>query len=249
MALPLVTSVGAAGASASATFLAVAVVAGFVAHEPLLVLLGRRGGRAKRDGQQRAIAWLGATAALAVGAALAGAWSMPSHARWSLGLPFVPAVVLGAAILANREKSSLAQLTVALAFSLAAVPVCLASGASTRVGMTVAAVFGVVFVGGTLAVRSIVVATRGGGNRGTARALRVAALLFAGVAGTAFAVAGDRGLLPWAALLAAAPGLAATLWIACVPPAPARLRVVGWTLVAVSIAAALILTVSLSGES
>jgi hypothetical protein len=57
MAMPLVTSLVVAGASAPGLLLATAVVIAFLMHEPLVVLLGRRGGRAKREAGGRAGRW------------------------------------------------------------------------------------------------------------------------------------------------------------------------------------------------
>jgi hypothetical protein len=53
------------------------------------------------------------------------------------------------------------------------------------------------------------------------------------------------GLLPWVLLLAIAPGVATAAILAVHPPPPTRLRAVGWTLVATSAAAAMILIVAL----
>jgi hypothetical protein len=61
MALPLVTSFAVAGVTAPA-LIALAVVAGFVMHEPLSVLLGRRGACEQRAQWRRAAMWLGTTA-------------------------------------------------------------------------------------------------------------------------------------------------------------------------------------------
>ena len=47
--MPLLVSLVIGGAAAGALALAAAAVAAFLAHEPLLVLLGQRDGRASRD--------------------------------------------------------------------------------------------------------------------------------------------------------------------------------------------------------
>jgi hypothetical protein len=245
MIMPVVTSFVVAGVSTPAVLLAVTAVAGFLVHEPLLVMLGRRGGRAKRELKRRAIIWVAVTTAVMAATGLASAWSMQRGLRWSLMLPLVPAVVLVAAIVAQREKEVVAEVVVALAFSLVAIPVCLAAGTPFNIGVAVAAVFAVVFVTGTLAVRLIVVAVRGGGNPRAARVLRSVVLVLTSSAVLTLATAALGALLPWAALIASAPGLAAASWLALFPPSPTRLRTVGWTLVATSGAGALILIVGL----
>jgi len=245
MALPLATAMAAAGASASSLLLSAAVVAGFLAHEPLLVLLGRRGSRARRESSRRARRWLATTAMTAAGTGVLGAWSMPAGARWSLALPLLPATVLSATIAAGREKGVAAEVAVAAAFSLVAVPVSLAAGARVEDGAAIAAVFAGIFVTATLSVRGIIATTRGGGNVETARRFTIATILLAGVAVAGLAWAATRGLMPWAGLAAGVPGLGLAAALALVPPPPSRLRAVGWTLVAVSVAAGVTLAIGL----
>jgi hypothetical protein len=59
-------------------------------------------------------------------------------------------------------------------------------------------------------------------------------------------VAGARGELPWAPLLAVAPSWLVATTVAVKPPRPARLKTIGWTLLSASLTAALILVVVLS---
>jgi YwiC-like protein len=61
MALPLVTSLVVARAAPPALFVAVAVVCGFLAHEPLLLLMGGRGVRARHAAGSRAAIWFATT--------------------------------------------------------------------------------------------------------------------------------------------------------------------------------------------
>ena len=247
MAFPLITSFAVAGVSTPALLIAVGVVAGFLAHEPLLVLLGRRGLRARREQWRRAAVSLAVASATAVGAGLAALWSVPLSIRFWFLLPLMPAAFLAASITAKREKNSQAEVAAALAFSLVAVPTCLAAGASIRTAVAVGIAFASIFVAGTLAVRVIVLEARGGGDPRAARATRVAVLAFTTAAGACLVATAWRGLLPWTTLFAAAPGLVGAGWLAVFPPSPTRLRVVGWTLVTTSAAAALILISGLTG--
>jgi hypothetical protein len=65
LALPVATSLSVSGVSLSAALLAVSAVAGFLAHEPLLILLGRRGLRVRREMHRVATTWFVATAGAA----------------------------------------------------------------------------------------------------------------------------------------------------------------------------------------
>jgi hypothetical protein len=245
MLFPLATSFAVAGVSMPAVLLGLAVVAGFLAHEPVLVLLGRRGPRARREQRRAAAVWLGVTTAVLIGAGAAALFTIPSSTRWSLALPLGPALFLAAAIAARQEKRPAAEIAVALAFSLAAVPICLAAGAQVATACAVGAAFALVFVPATLVVRAILIDVRGRGSPRASRLTRAAVLILAGAAALGFAAAASRGLLAWTTLMAAAPGLAASSWMAVFPPRPSRLRAVGWTLVAVSTIAALVLIAGL----
>jgi hypothetical protein len=240
MAFPLLTSFGVAGANTAALLLALAVVGAFLAHEPLLVMLGRRGARA-RAGRRTAALWLGATTATACAAAIGGWWLMDSAVRGSLVAPVLPAAFLAAAVARDREKSLVGEVAAAAAFSLAALPVCLAAGAPLATGLAVAIAFSMIFVLSTLAVRAIVLEVRAGGDARASRSLRRTVVVLAAAALAGLVVAAWRTAWPWASLTASAPGLAAASWLALFPPPPTRLRTVGWTLIAASAAAAAIL--------
>jgi hypothetical protein len=243
MAFPLITSLAVGEVRASALLLVVSVVALFVAHEPLLVLRGARGPRARRERGRRAMVWLAAACAVAAGAAAAASYAMSPETRWALGVPVLPGAVVASAVAAGREKSSGGEIAVAVAFSLAAVPVSLAAGASTPMAIAVATVFAVTFVGQTLAVRGVILAVRRGGNPRASTAARQAALAVSAAGLVAVSAAVMRGLLPSAALAAIVPGVIATVVLVCLPPPPSRLRAVGWTLVSTSVATAAILVI------
>jgi YwiC-like protein len=245
LSFPLVTSVAVAGLSVPALCLALAVIAGFLAHEPLLVLLGRRGARAKRD--QHRVASLGFIVTTIGGAlaALAAVVLAPAPVRWAFLLPLAPAALLAVAIAIQHEKRALGEVSAALAFSFVAVPLCLTSGASLREGLSIAIAFAAIAVTATMAVRVVVLRVRGGGNPRAERMARIVVLVVSGACLTGLGWAGRDGILPWAALAAATPGVISSVWLALVPPPATRLRVVGWTLVAVSAVAAVVLIAGL----
>ncbi|MGH9146652.1 MAG: YwiC-like family protein, partial [Vicinamibacterales bacterium] len=180
LAFPLVTSFAVAGVTTASLLIAVAAVAAFLAHEPLLVLLGRRGTRAKREERSRAVAWLAMTGTMAAGAGFVGFWSLSPDTRWSLALPLLSAIFVAVAIIAEREKSAAAEVAVASAFSLLAVPICLAANASLSAALAVGIAFALVFVVGTLAARVIVLRVRGGGDPRAARSTRMTVLVLTG---------------------------------------------------------------------
>ena len=245
LAFPLATSLAVAGVTAPALFIALAAVAGFLAHEPLLVLLGLRGPRARRERGRQATAWLIGTGGIGVVSGVLALWLAPAAARWSFAVPIVPAAFLMGALAAGREKSTFGEIAAAVMFSFVAVPLCVTAGAPLTTGYAVAVTFASLFVAGTLGVRVVILRVRGGGDPRAVRATRVLLLVVAAVVTATVTLAAARDLLPWSTLAAMAPGLAMSLFLAARPPAPTRLRTVGWTLVSISVLTAAILIATL----
>ena len=245
LAFPILTSLVVAGVSAPALLIAASAIASFLAHEPLLVLLGRRGARARRDRHRQAAAALIAEGAVAGLAGIVALVLAPAIVRWSTIVPLGAAALLAIAIAIGHEKRALGEVAVALTFSSVAVPLCLAAGAPPRPALSVALAFAAIFVTATLAVRVVILRVRGGGNPRAERLTRVTVWIVASAWLVSMAWTSARGLTSWATIAAAAPGLVGALWLSVRPPSPASLRTVGWTLVATSAAAAVVLIVGL----
>jgi len=134
----------------------------------------------------------------------------------------------------GREKSWYGETAAALAFAGAAVPVVLAAGAPAAAAWHVAIPFALLFATTTLAVRVVILRVRGGGNPQATAATRRAVLAMS-IGTLAIIVAlTAAGVVSMTMLMAAAPGLATAIVVAARPPAATRLRVGGWSLVAVS---------------
>ena len=101
LAMPLLTALAIGRPSASAFLLALGVVLAFVAHEPLLVLLGQRGRRVAEEEGPRAQRWLAGTIGLAAAAGLSGLALAPGPARAALALPALLAAMV--AVLVRRR--------------------------------------------------------------------------------------------------------------------------------------------------
>jgi hypothetical protein len=234
IAFPLITAFGVAGVSAGGSLLAIAIAAGFLAHEPAAILLGLRGTRARCEPQAAAARWAGACLVVAIAAAAAGLAMTSPSARWSFTLPLVPAVWLGLSTATRREKSWHGEVAAATAFSAAAVPICLAGGAPIRIGVAVAIPFALLFVAGTLAVRVVILRVRGGGDPRAATATCRAVFAVVGIGTATLVGLAAANLIPSAVVAAAAAGLLIVTGIAAYPPSPLQLRSIGWTLVLLS---------------
>jgi hypothetical protein len=235
ISFPLIAAFAVAGPSRGGLFLAAAMLAAFLAHEPALVLLGLRGRRTKRELGGAAMRWLGCCVVAALAAGAAGLLSMPPSVRWSIAIPLVPATLLIVSALRGSEKSWYGETATALACAGATVPISMAAGVSFATSARVAIPFALLFVSSTLAVRVVILRVRRGGDPEATATTRRAALTLVVASGVLLVLAAGRGLLPPSILAATAPGLLTAAAIAVRPPAPSRLRTLGWTLVAISV--------------
>jgi hypothetical protein len=178
--------------------------------------------------------WLIAGTVAGTGAVL----TMAPGVRWSIAVPVMPALVLAIATGRGQDRSLWGEVMAALAFSAAAVPVCLAGGASAETAAGVAIPFALFFTAGTLAVRLVILRVRRGGNPLAARATRRAVFSLCGGASVALAASTAADHLPSSVLASAAPGLILAVMVSWRPPAATHLRKLGWALIAASVVTA-----------
>jgi len=225
--LPLVTAMAMGRPSAAALALASCAIAAFAAHEPLLVMVGRRGGRAQRDHRARAVRWLSACAAAALVSGVAAFALLDPVSRWLTLVPAAFAAVSAVMLAGGAERTTGGELVVASTLASVSLPLAVASGASLAAGVTCAATFAAVFAAATVSVRAVIARARGGSAGERRVALATDTVLFAAVAALALA----RVLLP-AAVWAAAPVCGVAIVLAAFVPPARYLRPIGWSLVA-----------------
>jgi hypothetical protein len=236
LGLPLVAALGMGRPGASAFALAAAAALAFVAHEPLLILAGQRGARARRDDGARALRRLAVVGAALVTFGGLGLALAPRAARAAALVPLALAAMLAPFIVKNREKTALGELLAAAALSSAALPVAIAAGASTFTARSAWAAWLVAFAASTLAVRAVVAHAKAP----MVLPHRVRGPLTLAIA----AIVLERvGFLTPLGAAGAAPMLALALALAAAPPRPTALRRVGWALVAASIVLCAAITV------
>ena len=225
--------------SLSAFVLTVGVVAAFLAHESLLVLLGVRGARALRE--QRTVAirdgvCLGAVAmvGLSVGSVL-----ISSPNRWVMGVPVLCAGVVFMLAVRHLEKTTAGEMFVAMTCGSCALPVGVAAGLSVRAAAAIALAMTIGYWAATAAVRATIAVQR----REPHRALRVVGILLAlGGGPIVFIVARALDLRPGISI-ATLPLSALSLALAVKPPSARHLRQVGWALIGASALATVLLAV------
>ena len=248
LAFPQLTALTAVGVSVSSGLWTVAMIAAFLGHEPLLVLLGRRGTRRRREEFRSAARVIGVIAAIGMMAGGAALWTAPPHTRWSFVVPLLPTLIALIAIARDSEKTTMGEVAVATTFAFAAVPLAITAGASAQVALAIAIAYWMVFVSATFAVRIVILRVRGGGNPAAVRKTRGALAALEVVACIAVAIAIGEELLPTVLLVAVAPPLLMSMVIAAFPPPPTRLRHVGWSMVAATLVTAIVLIAGLDAR-
>ena len=224
--IPMLTAVVTQGVGVVGAAVVVATLAGFFAHEPLLVALGHRGRRVRRDAPEartRALGWLSLSV---VAGTLAMGFGSPT-VRLSL------AGCLGFAILcltlaaARLHRTLGGQLMGVAGLSVPCVPILIAGGMSVPHAAVVWLVWLIGFMSITLAVRGVIAAQK--------RQPRTLHWWGLGLATMAIVGAAMSGIwLPLAAL----PMVAASGWLMVSPPPAKYLKRIGWTLIGVTIATA-----------
>jgi YwiC-like protein len=239
---PLLTALAIGRRTPSALLLAGAAVLAFIAHEPLLVLLGQRGPRAAREQRSRAIAWFGVAAS---GAAILGAAAIVearagTSFAGALIVPLALALVLAIAIASRREHTAAGEILAALTFSSIAFPVARAAGAAQMVALTCALVFAAIFVAATMCVHAVIARTR----HPPAVGARAAGVLIAIGSIAALWLLGRVGLVSTLSFAAALPACAVAMVAALGVRSAKRLRPIGWSLIVTTLMAAALLIVA-----
>jgi hypothetical protein len=240
LGFPIVTALLLGRPTVASAAIALASVLAFLAHEPLLVVLGQRGGRALREGDARARARLAGLVAAACVAVVAGAVLATPHAREALALPFIFALVVLWLIARKWEKTLVGELLVGSTLSACSVPVALAGGVGLRCSLGAGAVWILGFGCATIAVRGVIARAKLGSSGPLVPALSAVA-----ASAALLILLGWTWHVAWALPAAAAPNLAASLALSLRPPPPQKLRSVGWMLIVASAACAAILVVGL----
>ena len=241
LALPMLAALGAGRPGLVALLVSASAWALFFAHEPVLVLLGRRGERPRTEHGARArtrIALLGVAGA-ALG--LAGVLLAPMPVRAAVTLPAVLGCAFAVCVALGQERSLVGEALAALALAGVSFPVAIAAGVEAGEAARSWCVWALGFGALLVPVRSI------GMRRRATTSLpgRLLPVLLALAAALVLLRAG----LGARHLLALAPLLLSAGWFALVPPEPRALPRVGWTVVGAGLlTAALLIAVARSAQ-
>lgn len=236
--VPLLVSLSLGKPTVASSSFAVAAVASFLAHEPLLILLGQRGKRATQVASQRSFRWLIAWSAIALAALVLAVAQVSLEVRWATLLPV--ALSLSALVLAlvGRERSILGQCVVAATLPALALPVALAQGLELEAALAAWAAWTLASIAATGAVKGAI----GSFKYSTGLWRRLSLPLFAWtILFLILWIDGHAGKTT----VAATPTLIVATIVSIVAPHPRHLKRLGWTLVGSSLACALWLAIAL----
>jgi len=229
---PLVTALALGDFGAAPLLFVVSILCVFLAHEPILVISGGRGGRAQRETTQPARRRLALLAAIGLPAGALGIWLASPEARLSALIPLALGTMLVPLTLKRMEKTTFGELLVSFALPATSIPVAMAGGADFRVALIAASVWAVVFALGTLTVRGIIAKAKKNVNPGLMPVL-APALSAMVIAIAVYLAVAQRTPIPVA--VAVLPTAAATLIFGLIGVHPKNLRRLGWSLVASNI--------------
>ena len=236
LAVPMVAALGAGRPGLAAALLAASAWALFFAHEPVLVLLGRRGQRVCTEDGFRATHRLFLLGVAAAGLGAAGWLLAAPPSRWALLAPGVLGAALAVVVLLGLERSATGEALAAVTLAGVAFPIAVASGVCGAAAARAWVVW-------SLGLSALVLPVRSIGARRRASSTPGKRLLPAGAAcGLGLSLLGT--VLTALDLVALAPLLATSAWLAMAPPDPRNLRAVGWSIVAATLLTGAVLIVA-----
>ena len=230
LGVPVVASLALGTPNVVAFGLAIGAFATFFAHEPLLVLLGQRGVKARVNDGPRAAKRLLLLGTIAVVCGCGGLFWAPTIVRFGALPPVLLGCVVGGFVWRKEEKTTLGEVVAATALSGAGFPIALAEGIDVFRAGLVWFVWTIAFCIATFSVRAVI-----------ARAKRSSpSLVIAAYVVTIVSIVASFGLavvdkLPIAVPIALVPFELLGLGVLVAPVHTKHLRRVGWGLVAASL--------------
>lgn len=155
LGFPLLSGLVLASPAAAAWLFVAAAVLLFLANEPLVVLLGVRGKRAREEHAVAARTGLAVLGGLGVAAGLAALWLARPEARWLALVPAAFAAGLVPVVLSRNLKTLPGEVIAGAAFSAMHLPVAAAGGADGPALWGPPVLWFAVTVSATLAVHAI----------------------------------------------------------------------------------------------
>lgn len=234
---PIATILLGGAPTAPTWLLSAAIIACFLGNEPLLILLGERGSRAKRRDSERAKRALLIFLLAALCTGIAALVLAPRSVRIAVGLPLLLGGGLVLTAVQGLERSMFGEALAAVALSSVAIPLGLSAGLSATAAVAVTLIWLVASLLGTSIVRLTIARTKSKTEEARARValkrvLLILVCLFVIAVGVGAPFGSRVGL--WV-LAAAVPVALVVLVMTVLRPTTRRLRLIGWSLVAANL--------------
>lgn len=226
----LVAGLALAVPNVAAVGIAVGALATFFAHEPLLVLLGQRGAKARERDGERAAKRLRLLITIALVFGGAGLFFAPTIARIGAVPPALLACVVVWFVWRKEEKTAVGEIVAATALSGVGFPIALAEGVDIFRAGLVWFVWVIAFALATFSVRAVIARAKHEGPGSIVTAY--VALIGSIVTSVGLALADS---LPLSVPIALAPFEVLGLGVLIAPVHTKHLRRVGWGLAAASV--------------
>ncbi len=230
LGVPLVVGLALTTPKLASIGLAIGAVATFLAHEPLLILLGQRGAKARNQDGERASKRLRILSSIAILCGGLGIVGAPTIAQLGAIPPMLLGCVVAGFVWRHEEKTTLGEVIAAMALSGAAFPVALASGVDFFRATQVWLVWTISFGIATVSVRAVIARAKDEGPQPVMLAYVVTLGSLVSSLGLALV---DQ--LPFAVTLALLPFELLGLGVLIADVHTRHLRRVGWGLVAASL--------------
>lgn len=231
LAIPLATACLLRPPSLATIALTAAACLAFLAHEPLLVVLGHRGPRLRDSAGPRARMRLAGLTIAAIASAGAGLALGADGTVLVAGIASLPAAAVLALAWRRAEHSVAGELVAAIALTGASAPVLVAGGAARGAALAT-------WLGWSLGFGATVVAVHRVIARHKRAATRIDRILAAALVAIAIACGAVGLRAPAIAIAAPLVVLAAILVVA--PPAASRLRMIGIAIVIAALGASVL---------
>ncbi len=232
LGIPITTALLVAAPNTAGVCIAIAAIAGFLAHEPLLIAVGRRGTRAQRTtpaAAKRLSILLGLTIACGGAAFAIGS----PNVQGALLLCGALATVSFALALLGKHKTILGQLGGVIGLTAPSVPILLAGGVTPAVTAEIWTAWLIGFSATTMAVRGVIAA-----QKKNSRVIHWTSVITFTLLATALATSN------FGPLMAVFPMLLMAWYLMFDPPHAKQLKRVGWALVAGTITSAIWIVVT-----
>lgn len=230
LGVPLVASLALGTPNVVALGLAIGAVATFFAHEPLLILLGQRGTKARTHDGPRAAKRLQRLTAIAL---VAGGLALVSAPTIVL-IAVVPPMLLGCLVMwfvwRKEEKTALGEISAATALSGVGLPIAIAGGITLLDALLVWFVWTTAFTIATVCVRAVIARAKDLGPLPMVSAYVTTISALGTSIGLAYA---DQ--IPNTVPIALLPFEMLGLGVLVAPVRTKHLRKIGWGLVAASL--------------